>query len=582
MERGGKRRINRQPEGQDNTKTVPPKSPKQKSPYVKKMLIPPEISAILKEPEDLSQDYNEEDYFDPPFHSTAVYAEGEEPLEKEVSKEKSLKQQLLITSWTQQKSKIVATPRSESGKVVRNRTVQDKIIQKTPKATKKAESQVPDAELPHAVESPNSASAEATRPPPISPKENRQGKHTNKSLISRKALSKVKECAPTSGKMPKKAALASRATPKAKTKRRKSIQPQQTSHTPRSPVQEPKPSRVTNSEDDVVEEEMNASCVPPKSSRRRRKSSNLVASKKKQSLAKERLDPHTPGSENSESEDQVPSKEPHRRPSNKDVTSNNAESQGSEDEASLSVSDNSAGLSQTLPNKNKRKPNGHQETPKKGQDKSPERKRKKLNINDLHTTANKAVSKKVWSSTEVPRSSRDMNELDVVLFECEKVYEEYRETVDSNADMKAIDLFFACYKEQLTTSIEDVQKMKNIKKKNAKMQLEIGRKKKRLIEVKGEVIENESKLKQLQKTYKELQEKQSALKKAKEFLSGLGELRKDYLKFREENPEAKETYGMSSLPALLLQSQTIMNAEKHLHDINATLESFIAGEKDVC
>uniref|UniRef100_A0A8C5LPR9 Centromere protein U n=1 Tax=Leptobrachium leishanense TaxID=445787 RepID=A0A8C5LPR9_9ANUR len=191
----------------------------------------------------------------------------------------------------------------------------------------------------------------------------------------------------------------------------------------------------------------------------------------------------------------------------------------------------------------------------------------------------KTKSLKVWSSEDVLRSSRDMNELDVVLFECEKVFEDYRKTINSDATIKAIDLFFANFKHQLTSSIEDTQKLKNLKKKNAQMRSDIGRKQKRLIEVRGEVIQNESKLKQLQKNYLEMEESQSAQRSAKQFLSNLGDLQRRYLKIREENPTIPEKYGICSLPALLVEAQTILHPERHIREINSKLQDFIGEEE---
>ncbi|XP_063314197.1 centromere protein U [Pelobates fuscus] len=252
-------------------------------------------------------------------------------------------------------------------------------------------------------------------------------------------------------------------------------------------------------------------------------------------------------------------------------------------ESSESEVDQEAHTLHVTPKSKKRRTKSNRSlgTPRKIQDTSTEKERKKRKTKASSGSGKKkAVSLKPWSSEEVPRSSRDLNELDVVLSECENVFEDFRATIDSDATIKAIDLFFDDFKNQLVKSIEDAQKLKNLKIKNTKMQSEIGMKQKRLISVKYEVIQNESKLKALQKKYSDLQEKHTALKNAKHFLSNLGDLQKRYLKFREKKPNTTETYGISSLPALLLESQTIMNPEKHIRDINSKLENIVGDEKN--
>ncbi|XP_075466471.1 centromere protein U isoform X2 [Ascaphus truei] len=262
-------------------------------------------------------------------------------------------------------------------------------------------------------------------------------------------------------------------------------------------------------------------------------------------------------------------------------------------------------------NKSGRKRRKSGGSPKKKADKSRGRKRNNSIPKESATSGrNKPASLKIWCPEGLPRSARDQNELDVVLFEFEDIVTDYKQTVDSDVCKKLTDRFFSSFKEQLTESlqgiharlsrwchlwcvrwysrmywsfrnqIEDIQKLRNLKRKNAKIHLEIGKKRKRLIEVNNELIATEPKLKQLRREYSELQEKQSALTKAKEFLINLKELQGNYLKFKAENPESEETYGVSSLPALLLQSQTVLEAEKHFQNINRKLQCFIDKRKE--
>ncbi|XP_066429565.1 centromere protein U isoform X2 [Eleutherodactylus coqui] len=185
----------------------------------------------------------------------------------------------------------------------------------------------------------------------------------------------------------------------------------------------------------------------------------------------------------------------------------------------------------------------------------------------------------IGSPENVPKSVRNVNELDVVLLECEKHTELYRENVDTDVCKRAVDVFFNSFKEQLSTTISDLQKLKNLKRRNAKMQLEIGRKRKRLLEVKDEIIANQPKLNKLQKECSELEQKQESLKSARTILDNIAQLQEDYMRLKTKNPHLKETYGISSLPALCLQVESVLNAEQHFHIVNRKLQSFIDPKK---
>nr|DBA29126.1 TPA: hypothetical protein GDO54_009383 [Pyxicephalus adspersus] len=66
--------------------------------------------------------------------------------------------------------------------------------------------------------------------------------------------------------------------------------------------------------------------------------------------------------------------------------------------------------------------------------------------------------------------------------------------------------------------------LKDLKRKNAKVPLEIGRKQKRLIEVKDEIIKKQPRLSQLQRKCTELEARQKSIQNTKTFLDNLGEL----------------------------------------------------------
>ncbi|CAH2300388.1 Hypothetical predicted protein [Pelobates cultripes] len=453
-------------------------------PLQKKIPIPKDTSSIIKEHVDFLQDDNMEDDFDPPFHSTAVYADEDESLEKEeLVASKAAVHSLQFPSLSKMRSPIDILSKTKSLESKEDSSVQNTVIEKTQKTPKKAHSPVRELAEPYSL-----------------PKDNQNKRMSNRNRASRKV---------------------------------------------HSPLEKSGPSETADYPGKMGVKAVTVSQHPPTGNKRKRKPDRNVSPQKRQTPFQKQASP----------------------------TNESSESEVDQEAHTLHVTPKSK--------KQRTKSNKSLGTPRKIQDTSTEKEQKKLKTKASSGSGKKkAVSLKPWSSEEVPRSSRDLNELDVVLFECENVFEDFRATINSDATIKAIDLFFDGFKNQLVKSIEDAQKLKNLKRKNTKMQSEIGMKQKRLISVKYEVIQNESKLKALQKKYSDLQEKHTALKNAKHFLSNLGDLQKSYLKFREKKPNTTETYGISSLPALLLESQTIMNPEKHIRDINSKLENIVGDEKN--
>ncbi|KAM9295061.1 centromere protein U isoform 1-T2 [Morus bassanus] len=188
-------------------------------------------------------------------------------------------------------------------------------------------------------------------------------------------------------------------------------------------------------------------------------------------------------------------------------------------------------------------------------------------------------SVEVWCSKELNRSPRDITELDVVLAEFEKIAANYRESIGSNICRKAINGFCSAFKDQITDLIVEVQELKNMKKKNAKVITVIKKKRQGLLQLREELIGAEPQLIQLQREYDELQERKSSLRQATKLLTDLKELQQDWLNYGEENRKAKVVqYGTSSLPALLVESRTILGAERHFQNINMKLEEALAVE----
>lgn len=182
------------------------------------------------------------------------------------------------------------------------------------------------------------------------------------------------------------------------------------------------------------------------------------------------------------------------------------------------------------------------------------------------------VSVEVWCPKDLKRSSRDITELDVVLGEFEKITSNYRQSIESGICRKAVNGFCSAFKDQITDLITEVQELKNMKKKNAKVVADIKKKRQRLMQVREELIGAESQLVELQRECAEVQERKSSLTQAVQFLTDLKELQQDYLNYREENPREKVVYGTSSLPALLVESRRILGAERHFQNINRKLE----------
>ncbi|KAM6221012.1 centromere protein U [Rhynchocyon petersi] len=170
------------------------------------------------------------------------------------------------------------------------------------------------------------------------------------------------------------------------------------------------------------------------------------------------------------------------------------------------------------------------------------------------------------------KKTSDIMELDIVLSAFEKTFLEYKQKLESRTCKEAVNTFHSNIKEELIQMIKDVQLLKNLKRKNAKMISGIEKKRQRLIEVQDELLRLEPQLKQLQTKYDGLMERKSSLKDAAYLLSNLKQLHQDYSSVREKEPEVKETYDSSSLPALLLKARGLLGAEAHLRNINQQLE----------
>ncbi|XP_014801140.1 PREDICTED: centromere protein U isoform X2 [Calidris pugnax] len=203
----------------------------------------------------------------------------------------------------------------------------------------------------------------------------------------------------------------------------------------------------------------------------------------------------------------------------------------------------------------------------------------KSSENTADPSVTSSCSVEVWCPKELKRSSRDITELDVVLAEFEKIAANYRQRIESNVGRKAINGFCSAFKDQITDLIREIQGLKNMKKKNAKVITDIKKKRQRLLQLREEQIGAERQLMQLQRECAELQERKSSLRQATELLTDLKDLQQDCLNYREENPKQKVVYGTASLPALLVESRGILGAERHFQNINKKLEKALAAQR---
>ncbi|NWT36149.1 CENPU protein, partial [Chroicocephalus maculipennis] len=186
-------------------------------------------------------------------------------------------------------------------------------------------------------------------------------------------------------------------------------------------------------------------------------------------------------------------------------------------------------------------------------------------------------SVQVWCPKELKRSPRDITELDVVLAEFEKIAANCRERTESNVCRKAINGFCLAFKDQITDLVK--KHFKDFPHYFFQVITDIKKKRQQLSQLREELIGAEPQLTQLQREYAELQERKSSLWQATKLLTDLKELQEDCLDYREENPEEKVVYGISSLPALLVESRRILGAEGHFQNINVKLEKALAAQR---
>ncbi|KAM8732512.1 uncharacterized protein cenpu [Acanthopagrus schlegelii] len=163
-------------------------------------------------------------------------------------------------------------------------------------------------------------------------------------------------------------------------------------------------------------------------------------------------------------------------------------------------------------------------------------------------------------------------QLEVVLDAFLDFCEQYRDTVESTAVKQSIDCFSSNVREQLLEKISSYKNLKVLKRDNAKVGSLIRKKTQKLLDAKYELMRAEREVQLLLKEKGELKLRLTDLRRAQAFLQDVKELNRKYLDYRHEHPKEKETYGASSLPALLLEAKHIQTAEDQMRGINNQLK----------
>ncbi|XP_074129642.1 centromere protein U isoform X1 [Sminthopsis crassicaudata] len=181
-------------------------------------------------------------------------------------------------------------------------------------------------------------------------------------------------------------------------------------------------------------------------------------------------------------------------------------------------------------------------------------------------------SQYISSLEKKKRSTRSKAKSHIVLSAFEDTLVQYKQQVESLICQRAIDSFYSVFKEQFIKILSEVQKLKNLKRKNAKVITNINKKRKCLFEAQDQLIRNEPQLKCLQIKYEELKERKSSFTEATWFFSNLKQLHDDYAALNRQAPPEREEYDSSSLPALLFEARSISGAAQHLKKINSHLQ----------
>ncbi|XP_012708893.2 centromere protein U isoform X1 [Fundulus heteroclitus] len=153
------------------------------------------------------------------------------------------------------------------------------------------------------------------------------------------------------------------------------------------------------------------------------------------------------------------------------------------------------------------------------------------------------------------RAGRAVTQLEVVLDAVLDFCQQYRETVESAAVRGAIDFFSDSVRARLLEKISSFKDLRSVKRDNTKVGSLIEAKRLRLLNSKQELMRAERQVMLLQKEKAELQQRLADLRRGQALLHDIRELTARHLRQRRKQPATKETYGASSLAALLLEAK---------------------------
>ncbi|TRY89817.1 hypothetical protein DNTS_018565 [Danionella cerebrum] len=152
-----------------------------------------------------------------------------------------------------------------------------------------------------------------------------------------------------------------------------------------------------------------------------------------------------------------------------------------------------------------------------------------------HRLSGHKQKRKSSSSSERANLLRNPTDLNVVLDAFQEFVSKYKETINSAAVNRCIDSFSRSVEGQM-----------------------------------GKV-----KLQSLQKDLDEMEQRFKALTEGSSLLHNLKELNTTYMAHRLTNPDQLETYGLSCMPAMLMEARCIMGTEHQLKNINDALQQIV-------
>ncbi|XP_061835886.1 uncharacterized protein cenpu isoform X1 [Nerophis lumbriciformis] len=193
---------------------------------------------------------------------------------------------------------------------------------------------------------------------------------------------------------------------------------------------------------------------------------------------------------------------------------------------------------------------------------------KKAKLHSVKRTQNTSAGKKSSPADKDLKAekkslrTRGGTELEAILNAFLDYCGNYKDCVASTAVKHSIACFSNNVKEQLLEKISSCKELQVLKRDNAKVGSIIHKKKQKLLDAKNELISAERQVRLLQKEKADLELRLEDMKRSQSFLRDLRKLNGVYLKYRRAHPKEKETYGASSLAALLLETKCIQRAER--------------------